>query len=864
MTARLVITLLMAITGIVTSWAQVTITGHVNDIDNQPLPGTVVRIHVDGRIKAFSSANSKGEFTLKVPRLDVDSLDMTAQCISYEKYTARIANKQQDMSVTLSPAENKLKEVTVAAPMINERGDTLIYRLASFLGKSDITLEDGLKKLPGINVNGNGQISYLGKSISNFYIEGMNMLGGKYNMATRNLPAKYVKNVEVLSNHHDALVDKGKPTDDVALNVTLDNNVKFKPVGTSEMLVGYGDEWLYRIGVTGMMFTPQFQTIVSAKAGNDRQFAIADVYDHITILGADNESLASQALGSLSGSRPPLNADRYISPDDRLVNASFMRKFTDVSSLKANATYAYSATDYSYSQFSQYYAGEELVTFNEAISPYSRTHRPSLDVTYNHNSASRYVDNRFSARADFLTDRISTIEDNRDINQLRKARTVSLSNSFSWRLNRGPLQWNLSSTLRYRIAPEADLNVTLHNDDGDTEAMQHLSSNRLEFSANASTSYNLRHSSFYLPISVKYSRSRLKSDLVGTSHLNDITGNFGNLSLSPSYQYVAPAHKVELDLHMTLRMMVMHARNHATGIKLDYDRPLFDPSMRLKYNISGSSSLTVNSSLNHSIGDVLDLMTAPVMTSYRTNRASSGLLARSRTFSSGFRFELKKPMDFWFFNASANYSDSKRNLMSSQIVDSSDIATSAIAADNSSQSLSTSASATKQIISIGAKITLSGNYSWSRNKMMQQNRPIPYYGQSFGINADITLAPWRLLELRYRGNYSKSFSRYLSSHSSFDMMSHDIKLSLYPLDGMELFGQTELLRKQITADDHKSISLFDLGISYKLKQFKFTLRADNILDTRNYYYTVYSALDTYSYSYRLRRRSFTFSVTFTR
>ena len=38
---------------------------------------------------------------------------------------------------------------------------------------------------------------------------------------------------------------------------------------------------------------------------------------------------------------------------------------------------------------------------------------------------------------------------------------------------------------------------------------------------------------------------------------------------------------------MTLRMMVMHARNHATGSKIDYDRPLFDPSMRLKYNIFG-------------------------------------------------------------------------------------------------------------------------------------------------------------------------------------------------------------------------------------------------------------------------------------
>ncbi len=108
-------------------------------------------------------------------------------------------------------------------------------------------------------------------------------------------------------------------------------------------------------------------------------------------------------------------------------------------------------------------------------------------------------------------------------------------------------------------------------------------------------------------------------------------------------------------------------------------------------------------------------------------------------------------MDFWFFNASANYSDAKRNLMSSQIVDSSDIATSAIAADNSSQSLSTSASVTKQIIHIGAKITLSGNYSWSRNKMMQQNRPIPYYGQSYSISADITLAPGGLSRFAITG-----------------------------------------------------------------------------------------------------------------
>ncbi len=151
-----------------------------------------------GRIKAFASANSKGEFSLKVPALAADSLDVTAQCISYDKAALRIANRQQHLSVTLHPAENKLKEVTVAAPD-DKRARRHTRLQAGIVPRQERCDARGrIEKAPGINVSGNGQISYLGKSISNFYIEGMNMLGGKYNLATRNMPAKYVKNVEVL------------------------------------------------------------------------------------------------------------------------------------------------------------------------------------------------------------------------------------------------------------------------------------------------------------------------------------------------------------------------------------------------------------------------------------------------------------------------------------------------------------------------------------------------------------------------------------------------------------------------------------------------------------------------------------------
>ena len=97
-----------------------------------------------------------------------------------------------------------------------------------------------MKRLPGIEVTSSGSIKYLGKDISNFYIEGMDLLGGQYNVATNNIPADYVTSVQVLNNHKDAKMDKDVLSDDVAINIKLSKHAKFKPVGTYEAIGGLG------------------------------------------------------------------------------------------------------------------------------------------------------------------------------------------------------------------------------------------------------------------------------------------------------------------------------------------------------------------------------------------------------------------------------------------------------------------------------------------------------------------------------------------------------------------------------------------------------------------------------------------------
>ena len=74
----------------------------------------------------------------------------------------------------------KLKEVVVKAKKIRQSGDTISYAASSYISKDDKVLADLLRKMPGVEVIGNGQIKYNGQWVNEFYIEGADMLGDNY------------------------------------------------------------------------------------------------------------------------------------------------------------------------------------------------------------------------------------------------------------------------------------------------------------------------------------------------------------------------------------------------------------------------------------------------------------------------------------------------------------------------------------------------------------------------------------------------------------------------------------------------------------------------------------------------------------
>ena len=174
--------------------AQVKVTGRVIDLQQKPVSDVIVKLVSGSKTLAFTSSNAKGEYSLELKNVPSGEVSLQFTHISYEKESEQLTLKERTMKVdmVLTPKSISLKEVTVKPDPLRQKGDTLSHNLASFLGKGDVTLEDGLKRLPGVDVSQNGGISYMGKPISQFNIEGMDLLGGKYNLATRNIPADYV------------------------------------------------------------------------------------------------------------------------------------------------------------------------------------------------------------------------------------------------------------------------------------------------------------------------------------------------------------------------------------------------------------------------------------------------------------------------------------------------------------------------------------------------------------------------------------------------------------------------------------------------------------------------------------------------
>ena len=872
--------------------AQVKVIGRVIDLQNKPVSDVIVKLVSGSKTLAFTSSNVQGQYVLELKEVPKSEVMLLFNHISYEKVSQRLMLKgsendnplQRKVDVQLTPKSVFLKEVNVKANPLRQRGDTLIHNLASFLGKGDVTLEDGLKRLPGVDVSKSGGISYMGKPISQFNIEGLDLLGGKYNLATKNIPADYVTNVEIVRNHHSRRVEKDVPSNEVSMNIKLNKKAKFKPFGQEEIgigvaspptplqgergvvtstadnqqqdylrpsPVGEGSGVRLLLGITGMMFTDKFQTICSLKGGNYKSFARADMFDHFG--GNAISTPATNLFSGFDGGAPPQG--EYLYQRNGMVTINAINKLDSVTTVKVNADYSYHRATHDISQSSTYLSGDgSYMTVTEQTSPLSKVHLPKLSVNYLKNADHVYLSDEFFLKGMFEQNEGDVVANGKEIRQRRRSSSFEIDNSFYWsdRTPKGTVRY-VSVPISFKRTPALRLTF---NQDGNGYAQTAQSST---LKMNVHTSFTIPIGKAFkvrLPVALNATYDDLETYREVTGERNKIHGWAFDPTMNPGFE-----------IHSRNRRFYMSAGLGAAlkGLyynKLNYTKPVLNPSMGINYTFSANSKLQFSTGYTTQIGDMMTLLTEPMQIGYRTVRTSSGIIGESNTWHTSGEWKWQLPMKFFTLSLAASHSESKRNTLNSQHVDGIDVSTTALLRDTRSRSSSFSIATTKNIPSLFAKLGAEANYGFDRGEQAVNANVIKTRSNNYNVHGNATVAPIQWLELRYDIRYGWSRSRYSEESNTVTALTHSGAIHIFPIATLDLSLDYDHVRRQITTDTYKRMSLFNASAQYKWKQCVLRLELTNLLNQRHYAYTVFDGINTYSYDYSLCARTVLLRATF--
>ena len=226
------------------------ISGNLIEADTgEEVPYATVMLlnETDSTLLEYAISGSDGHFVFKSVKnrdylLKISHITYTP----YQKHIKKTDGKSINLgNLKLSPIAEVLMEVVVheaQAPLLF-KGDTVEYNAATFKVAPGSTVEDLLKKLPGIEVDADGGIKSMGKDVNKVYVDGKNFFGDDPKMVTQNIDAEAVSKVQVYSDRseQEKLTGVKDGSQNKVMNLELKQEYKKGYFGKASVGAGWGD-----------------------------------------------------------------------------------------------------------------------------------------------------------------------------------------------------------------------------------------------------------------------------------------------------------------------------------------------------------------------------------------------------------------------------------------------------------------------------------------------------------------------------------------------------------------------------------------------------------------------------------------------
>ncbi len=824
------------------------------------------------------------ENTILKFNLPADSLLLRITHISHKKVEQKIANKNQTIDFRLESEVQVLEEIVFKKTNpISRKGDTLSFDVESFKSQKDRVIADVLSKMPGIEVQPDGKILYQGKPIEKYYIEGLDLLEAKYDLANKNIPADAVEKVEILENHQPIkALDSLTFSNNTSLNIKLKNGIT--TTGTAKLGSGLIQDnqnfipFLWDANVTPMFFGKKNQLIASYQTnntGNDvssqlRSFTLEDFIANSQV-PKKIDWLSVQRLNT-----PNFTQNRWLNNQIHLFSFNFLTKLKNDYQLKTNLSY-----------------------FNDTQKQFGNTQTtiflPNSEINLLENTQNRFVNSELEAK--FILTKNS--KQNYFKNELEIKRQWNSQNGIIRREEQSDIQTisqdvlnpfsEISNTLNW-IIPNKSIKKSVLNFNSTINYQNHVPSlgvnpvvfpeliiNLTNFAANDSVEnynkiiQNLNQKTFFTQNSVSFTKKIKGVSLspklgIQTSYQKlessiDLENNTAfetdskNLRLSNEFQnelsfahYTAFAEigtqyqkknwKINFDVPISLHYFDIDKKLQNQTEKLE--RLTIEPSLRVAKELSNYWKMSAGARLNNDFGKINRLYEAYILQNYRSITRNDVPLQQTLNSTLNAGISYRNPINSIFFNGLYFYSYGKTNLIWQNEFDENGTAIlRGILRTNYFTSHVINSTASKFFYKIKTTFSLNSSFNLSQNLVsinenlqQVQNQNIQFGGK---INTDFS---------KYFGlTYSNRFS-FLNATISDERLNtiqqqeHQISLSIYPNSANYISLKADFYQNKIEANNAITQNSQFLDMLYRYtfvkKSIDLELSLTNILNTKQF------------------------------
>lgn len=845
-------------------FGQIYITGQIKNVEGEcvDFAGVVASpVNAPKTILASAFTDENGRFQMSV-KSDCDSLILKATSLEIAPTQIVVPNRSGNYDIIVENHTIELKEVVVRSKKIYSQGDTINYNVGSFLSQTDRSIADVLKKMPGISVSDAGQISYQGKPIKNLYIEGLDLMKGHYGIATNNIDPNNIATVQVLENHQDIKALKGlRPEEQASINLRLKEGVKgvFNLIAT--LGGGYGDEGLWNNSAIATYFRRNSQFLATYKGNNTGEDLSQELYSF------DNDYSRTSNISSISMPSAPGIDKRFY-----YFNCSHNATFNNVYRVGKSGEFGINAaylndrdTRRNSSSTTNFLPDGNRNIVDEVMQGIARMQKAYGDITYMNNGDENYLKEQL--KFDWSTtdpdSRILAGDD--DITQIGKTDTYRLLNKFHMtHRNSSDRGFEISSLVNFEKRPHSlSVSPNLFPDmiTGDM-LYQHVDFRNISTENSAGLLSALKVGNFTLHPSaiVNYHHNALESSL--DAMRNDLTLDYLDAGLGAEIMFTT--RKFHTSLYMPMKYRLLRLDNKLDGIITDKNRFRIEPSLNLTYKVNSSHNLNASAALNYMTPSIETLYSGYILTSYRQLSAYDVAgLYEGLNQHYALKYDFKNILSMSFAGAEIAWYRQSPDVLYGSYYDGIVQRTISRRTSEISDMLSAKVHASQGFdwrrLKIGAAIT----YSYYTSPLLVQDAVVRYKGNSLGVNADISMTPFKWLSVSYQGYYSQSATQQKGHERSPWLRTVTNKGSLdFTIPGGVTLTTSLYHYYNNFNDGDRSFLLLNAEAKYTIKRFSFTLSCDNLLNRKSYLYSSLSALTESKAIYNIRPRSVLLKIRF--